>query len=268
MRDLLAWTAAVSAAVLLALSPASAGNAEDFFDDLLKKYVTEGADGINRVDYAGWSRNPSDRERLKGALAEWERQTPSRMQRNELLAYWVNVYNAITLQVVIEAFPVASIRDVKSDGFLDPKAYFGPWRTKRVTIEGKAYSLDDIEHVAVRPYFNDARVHYAVNCASIGCPNLRPAAWRAEIIDAELTKAAKAFVNHPRGVAVTGPGQLKVSSIYEWFKTDFEVDGGVLAHIRKFADPPLASALDRGAKIVTHGYDWSLNEGSRGQPRS
>ena len=268
MRRLMIPAVALAFAVSLLATPSSAETAEDAYDALLKDYVIESADGINRVDYARWSRSANDRERLKSVVRDWEKRAPSLMPRNELLAYWVNVYNAITLQTVIEAFPVSSIRDIKSDGFLDPKSYFGPWRTKRITVEGKSYSLDDIEHVAVRPHFNDARVHYAVNCASLGCPNLRPNAWRAETIDTELTKAARAFVNHPRGVLVAGPGQLKVSSIYEWFKTDFDVDGGVLAHFRKHAAPPLATALDQGAKIVTHGYDWSLNEGARGQPPS
>jgi hypothetical protein len=122
-------------------------------------------------------------------------------------------------------------------------------------------SLDDIEHGTMRPTFRDPRVHYAVNCASIGCPNLRPRAFTAARLEAELDDAARAFVNHPRGVSVLADGRLRVSSIYHWFREDFGGDdAGVIAHLRRHAAPPLATRLASAMAIAGHDYDWTLND--------
>lgn len=121
-------------------------------------------------------------------------------------------------------------------------------------------SLDDIEHGVMRPTFRDPRVHYAVNCASVGCPNLRPRAWRAASLEADLDDAARAFVNHPRGVSVLADGRLRVSSIYQWFREDFGGnEAGVIAHLRQHAAPPLAAQLAQAGSIAGHDYDWALN---------
>lgn len=230
------------------------------FDVLLKRYAVLGADGLCRVDYGRWLRNGADRSLLDTAIGEMVRQRPSAMGRNDGMAYWANLYNAITVRVILDRYPVKSIRDIKSDGLFDPKAYAGPWRTKRVTIEGKSYSLDDIEHETMRPTYKDPRVHYALNCASVGCPNLPVAAWCETTIETELDLAAHAFINSPRGVQVLAGNVLRVSSIYEWFKVDFGgSDAGVLAHLRLYADAPLLAALNAGATIGSHDYDWSLN---------
>ncbi|MBS0243577.1 MAG: DUF547 domain-containing protein [Proteobacteria bacterium] len=230
------------------------------FDRLLAKYVAVGADSIARVDYARWSASPADRKSLGGYIAALSSTAPSELAKTDLFAYWANLYNAITLDVVLDRYPVASIRDIKSDEFFDPKSLIGPWRSKRVTVEGRRYSLDDIEHVQVRPKFNEPRTHYAFNCASIGCPNLQPKAWNGATLAADLDNAARSYINHPRGVTALGSGRLKVSSIYKWFAADFEPDGGVTAHLRKYARPELAAAIDAGARVVEDGYDWSLNE--------
>jgi hypothetical protein len=254
-------------AVAASLMGASAGISPSFasqgvhagYDALLRRYVVAQPDGVNRVDYARWKATGADRKALDDYIAAAARLTPSKMARNEAFAYWANLYNAITLKVIIDRFPVASIRDIKSDGFFDPKAYIGPWRTKRVTVEGKALSLDDIEHETMRPTFKDPRVHYAVNCASFGCPNLPAKAWDAATLDAELDAAARDFVNHPRGVTVLAGGKLKVSSIYKWFREDFGTDdAAVVAHFRKYAKPELAAKLT-AATIGEDAYDWSLN---------
>jgi hypothetical protein len=190
------------------------------------------------------------------------------MSRAEALAYWGNLYNAVTLKVVIDRYPVASIRDIKGGSWLDPKAYLGPWREPRVTVEGgRRLSLDDIEHAIMRPTFKDPRVHYVVNCASYGCPNLMERAWRAATLEADLEAAARAYVNHPRGVAVLPSGALRVSSIYRWFIEDFGgTDDGVLAHLRSHAAPALAQRLAGTPSIAEHDYDWSLNRVATSPP--
>jgi hypothetical protein len=228
--------------------------------DVLARYVVADPDGANRVDYGRWKATPADRAGLHAAIVHLEQLQPSRMARPERFAYWCNLYNAVTVRTVVDAYPVASIKDIKSDSFLDYKAYLGPWRTKRVTVEGQSYSLDDMEHSALRPVFADPRVHYALNCASIGCPNLLARVWTPATLDADLDTAARAFINHPRGVAITGNGRLRVSSIYKWFEDDFAKAGGVLKHLRMYAGPELARVLDAGATVQDDQYDWRLND--------
>ncbi len=255
------------ALVFAIFSSVPARAADSDFDALLAKYVRPGTDGVPRVDYRGWRSATDDVGRLNGYIAELSRLTPSRIPKPEAFAYWVNLYNAVTLKVVLDRYPVASIRDIKSDGLLDPKAYLGPWRTKRVTVEGRSYSLDDIEHEVLRPVFKDPRVHYALNCASIGCPNLRARAWSVATLDSDLNAAARDFVNHPRGVRVQTGGELVVSSIYKWFAEDFGGDRrGIFAHLRKYADPRLSEALGRSPEIAGDQYDWRLNDASGALP--
>ena len=235
------------------------------FTALLSAYVVAHAGSVNRVDYAHWRANANDLRRLDGAIAAWSAMTPSRMARWEAIAFWANLYNAITLRVVLGRYPVASIRDIHSDGvWFDPRALIGPWQTKRVTVERRQMSLDDIENSALRPLAQDPRVHYSINCASIGCPNLQQSAWRAETMQQELDRAARAYINHPRGVAVLGDGSVRASSIYDWFKGDFGGnDAGVLAHLTRFAEPALAQHLRATTHIASYSYDWSLNDAPR-----
>jgi hypothetical protein len=249
-------------AVMLTLSSAPQARAADHtpFDALLVRYVVVSPDGINRVRYGAWTANAADRAALDSYVAALERERPSRLSRDEAFVYWVNLYNAVTLQVVLENYPVRSIRDIRSRT-LDPRGLIGPWRTSRVTVEGRRLTLDQIEHSILRPTFNDPRVHYAVNCASIGCPNLQPRAWRASSLDADLDAAARAYINHRRGASIDAEGRLRVSSIYRWFASDFGGSPqGVLAHLRNHAGSPLAPRLRTVNAIAGHAYDWSLND--------
>lgn len=235
------------------------------YDVLLARYVVVGTDGINRVDYKGWHASTADRAALNAYVDALAARKPSAMARGEAMAYWGNLYNAITLKVMLDHYPVTSIRKIKSEGsWLDFKSYTGPWRQVRVNVEGKSLSLDMIEHDIMRPTFKDPRVHYVVNCASLGCPNLMPRAWRAATLEADLDAAAIAFIHHPRAVQVLANGTLRVSSIYKWFVADFGGDdAGVLAHLRRYARPELIQRLSGVSKISEDEYDWSINGISR-----
>lgn len=245
---------------LLAASPAAAQDAA--LDALLARYVVPHPDGVARVRYAAWKADAEALAALEAWIAGAASRRPSTMPRDESFAFWANLYNALTLRVVLERYPVRSIRDIRSTGvFLDPRQFIGPWRTRLVTVEGRRLSLDDIEHEILRPTFRDPRVHYAVNCASIGCPNLPARAWRAATLDRDLDAAAAAFVNHPRGVTVLPDGRLRVSSIYAWFREDFGgTETGVVAHLRRHAAPALAARLTEATQIAEDAYDWSLND--------
>ncbi len=220
----------------------------------LGRHLAAGGDGINRFRYAA-ARN--DMSALSGYLSALSATQVSLLNRTEQFAYWVNVYNAVTVKVILDHYPVASIRDIDiSPGlFAD-----GPWGAALFTVEGESLTLDDVEHRILRPIWRDPRVHYAVNCAALGCPNLQPAAFTAANTPSLLEAGARAFVNHPRGARVEG-GDLHVSSIYEWFKEDFGGnDAGVIAHLRQYATGGLAAALAGISDIDDDSYDWSLND--------
>jgi hypothetical protein len=239
--------------------------AEGAYADLLARYIVVGSDGINRVDYTGWQAASADRQALFAFVERQAGLRPSAMAPAERFAYWTNLYNALTLKVVLDAYPVGSIREIRSKGRLfDLKSLAGPWRTRLVTVEGRQMSLDDIEHGRLRAEFGDPRIHYAVNCASIGCPNLLARPWQAATLEADLDAAARAYVNHSRGVTVLGEGRLRVSSLYKWYVEDFGgSDAGIVVHLRRYAAPPLAARLDGRVRIVDDGYDWSLNDAPR-----
>lgn len=225
------------------------------WDHFLQTYVVRGKDGINRLPYAKIS--PADRQLLSNYLSAMQGIAISRYTRKQQLAYWVNLYNATTVNIVLAHYPVASIRDIDiSPGlFAD-----GPWAKKVLTIEGQAVSLNDIEHRILRPLWKDPRIHYAVNCASLGCPDLRNRAFSADHMEEELNMAAREYINHPRGVRVEEKS-LHVSSIYSWFQRDFgEDDAQVIAHIKLFASPPLQQQLEGIDSITGDDYDWSLND--------
>jgi len=225
------------------------------WDRWLQRYVVEGSDGINRIDYG--SVTETDRADLNGYIVSLEDVPVSDLGRPEQRAYWINLYNAGTVQVVLDHWPVDSIRDIDiSPGFFAD----GPWGKKLFTVEGEDLSLDDIEHRILRPIWRDPRLHYSVNCASIGCPNLATVAFTAENTERLLNSGARAYVNHDRGAHVTGDGDLIVSSLYEWFKDDFGGDdAGVIAHLKVFANEDLNAALAKISRIDDDEYDWSIN---------
>jgi hypothetical protein len=222
----------------------------------LQLYVRRSGDGIARVDYGAVT--AADLQELAGYVAKLAEVPVSRLNRGEQMAYWINLYNALTVQVVLDHYPVKSIRDIGISPGLFSR---GPWGRKLVEVEGEPVSLDDIEHRILRPIWRDPRVHYAVNCASLGCPDLLPRPLAAHDLDHALDMAAIAFVNHPRGARVEADGALHVSSIYVWFKDDFGGDdAGVIRHLMAYADPDLAMRLQRVGEIGGDGYDWRLND--------
>ena len=178
-----------------------------------------------------------------------------RFARPEQLAFWINLYNAVTVKVVLDNYPIASIREVDSFFRLG-----GPWNEKRVTVEGEKLSLDDIEHRIIRPIWRDARVHYVLNCAAKGCPNLAAVAFTSANTEALLDAGALAYINDGRGVRLRD-GDLYVSSIFKWYREDFGgSDAGILAHLKKYARPGLRARLAAVKRIKGYSYDWGLND--------
>lgn len=223
---------------------------------LLGLYARPNPDGVTRFDYAGL--RDADRPGLDGYIAALSATPVSSLSRTEQFAYWLNFYNALTVQVILDHYPTDSILEINiSPGFFS----IGPWDKKLVTVEGEELSLNDIEHRILRPIWRDPRIHYGVNCASIGCPNLLTSAFTADNVDGLLTENAVAYVNHPRGANLRRNGELVVSSIYDWFEEDFgRSETGVLAHLRQYAKPAFREQLRFVLEISDFDYDWSLNE--------
>jgi uncharacterized protein DUF547 len=224
------------------------------WDTFLRKYLDTGhPSGIHRMNYKAVTAD--DRRALEGYLGRLQSTPVSGYNRREQQAYWINLYNALTVKVILDHYPVKSIRSIKPN-FLTS----GPWDLKLVTVEGERLSLNDIEHRILRPIWKDPRLHYAVNCASLGCPNLAGVAYASENLDRLLTEGAVAYVNHPRGASFRN-GRLRVSSIYEWFQDDF---GGsamqVLEHLRRYARGELAERLKGYDGRLEDDYSWELNE--------
>ena len=221
---------------------------------LLNKYLDDQhPSGINRFDYAGVS--SIDRRTLRSYLEYLQSLEPRQLNQQEQKAYWINLYNASTvLLVVSDDRELSSIRQIKS-GFFTP----GPWSKKILMVSQQELSLDDVEHGILRPIWQDNRIHYAVNCASLGCPNMSKTVFTGENTEALLEQAARDFVNHPRAVSIDNGGRLVLSEIYNWYKADFgDSLGGTIAHLTKYASPKLAAQLS-AVKSVSYDYDWALN---------
>ncbi|TGY87803.1 DUF547 domain-containing protein [Marinicauda algicola] len=222
--------------------------------EILDAYLSRGPDGVNRFDYAKLRETPADRQTLESYIAALEATDPDSLAPDARYAFWANLYNAATVRLIVDEAPERSIRQIRPHPFA-----IGPWGMELVTVDGEALSLDDIEHAILREEYEAALVHYAVNCASIGCPNLQPEPWRAETLQADLEAAAREYVNHPRGVSVTGDG-LVVSRIYRWYREDFGgSEAGVIEHLLRFAEPGLNEEIRANPQITGHEYDWSLN---------
>lgn len=220
----------------------------------LSRYVTQDeALKLNRVRYRAVT--DTDRAALDAYIRRLGATEIANYNRDEQFAFWLNLYNAVTTALVLDAYPVKSIRNVGGNLFGR-----GPWDEEAVTVAGVALTLNDIEHRILRPVWNDPLVHYGVNCASVGCPNLLARAYTGADVHAQLRKNARAYVNSPRGVRFAD-GRLVVSKLYDWYREDFGgSEAGVISHLRRFAAPALSARLDAAGGIDAYSYDWSLND--------
>jgi len=223
---------------------------------ILKKYMVENhPSGIGRFKYSSVSKE--DKALLSSYIKMMSALKITQYNSKEQKPYWINLYNALTVMVILDHYPVKSIRDIK---IKKNHATFGPWDAKLLKIEGAEVSLNDIEHRILRPITKDPLVHYALNCASLGCPILRDRPFTSKNIEKLLENSASTFINHKRGVE-SAKGELKVSSIYIWFKNDFgKNDRDVIEHFKKYANDNLKRDLENNTNgISSHSYDWRIN---------
>ena len=221
-----------------------------FMDEYL---VTDHPTGVNRVRYGAVT--GADRQSLQNYLDRLQGITVTDLNRDEQLAYWINLYNAATVDLILDNYPVNSIREIKP-GVFDS----GPWDMELLRVEGVALTLNDVEHRIIRPIWKDERIHYVVNCASIGCPNLYPEPLTADNWQRIFEESATAYTNHPRGVRFER-NRLVLSEIYNWYVADFGDDlEGVIEHLVTYVDADTAERLQDFDGRVQYEYDWDLNE--------
>ncbi|MDR5589198.1 DUF547 domain-containing protein [Christiangramia sp. SM2212] len=206
------------------------------WDDLLKEHVS--ASGM--VDYKGFK---EDRSKLDEYLKLLSSQEPSdEWGTNELLAYYINLYNAYTVDLILKNYPVKSIKDIDS-----------PWTSEFVKVGDTEISLGGIENSVLRK-MNEPRIHFAINCASISCPKLLNEAYTADKIEEQLEKVTMEFVNSNKNEI--SANSAKLSSIFDWYKKDFKENGTVIDYVNQYSK----TKIKPGATISYKEYDWNLNE--------
>lgn len=223
------------------------------WDGALKEHVKPGRkDGVklNLVDYENLGKDNRFRETLK-RLALY---SPDFTSAKERIAFWVNVYNIFAVKVVVENHIADSIKDAGG-------LFRSVWKIDAGAVGGREYSLDEIEHGILRT-LGDPRIHGAIVCASVSCPDLRAEAYLAEKLDEQLDDQMRGFLANGRkglNLDVTN-GVIRVSSIFKWFAEDFEKDGGVRPFIAGYMSKPLANfILDKNNEIEYMPYNWGLN---------
>ncbi|MFT6834838.1 MAG: hypothetical protein ACJA0H_000870 [Francisellaceae bacterium] len=179
----------------------------------------------------------------------------AKYNRNEQFAYWINLYNMETVYLILQNYPISSITKIKAGYFS-----FGPWDKKLLKVDGTELSLNDIEHRIIRPIWNDPRIHAAVNCASISCPNLLTVPFQANTINSQLNTAFSNFVNSSKGVKVNG-STLELSKIFEWYSIDFGDSSLDMKNFISYYIKPkaLKQKILNTNTIAYQNYNWNLN---------
>ena len=215
--------------------------------ELLSKYVED--NGL--VNYNGMI---SEKSALEAYLETLSSNAPSdSWTENEKLAYWINAYNAFTVKLIVDNYPLKSIKDLNPT--ISVPTVNTIWAKSWFQIGGEDFSLDKIEHKILRKDFNEPRIHFAVNCASISCPVLRAEAYEADKIDRQLDEQARIFLNDPSRNTITA-GKIEVSKIFSWFGGDFKKDQTLVEFIDRYVKEDLTDKT----KVRFAKYDWNLNE--------
>lgn len=229
--------AILSLSLMFAASLNAATPNHQLWEALLQKHVNYQAGTVN---YKGFK---ADKAKLDAYLTELETHTPqSDWSRNQKLAYWINVYNAYTIKLIVDNYPLKSIRDLDK-----------PWDRKFIKLGGTSYSLNQVENDILRKY--TSKIHFAVNCASISCPPLYHHAFTADNVNSYLNRLTRNFLTNPKRTVVSG-SSVKVSKIFDWYSADFKTDGSIIPYLNKYLDPDLPA----NAEVSYLDYNWNLNQ--------
>ncbi|AWH74265.1 DUF547 domain-containing protein [Dokdonia sp. Dokd-P16] len=209
----------------------------DAFDTLLKKYVSK----EGNVNYNGIKSNWSS---LRAYIASLGQSLPTATwSQEEKLSYWMNAYNAMTIDLILRNYPLESIKDIKD-----------PWDQRFWKLGNKWYNLNEIEHEILRK-MGDARIHFGINCASYSCPPLLNEAFTPSEVDAQLEMLSRKFINDPTRNTITSD-RVEVSKIFTWFAKDFKTDGSLIDFLNRYS----TTSISENAKVRYRDYDWTLNK--------
>lgn len=209
----------------------------EFYTAFLKKYVSN----KGNVNYISIKSNVSS---LNTIIQSLEDNYPeSNWTKNQRLAYWINAYNIYTIQLIVDNYPTSSIKDITAK----------PWDKKFIKLGGNTYSLNNIENSIIRIEFNEPRIHFALNCASISCPILMNSAFKASSLKYQLTKQTKNFLADGTKNTFTG-AEIKLSPVFDWYKEDFIKNGSLIDFINKYRSEQLVNPT-----VNYNEYDWGLN---------
>jgi hypothetical protein len=209
----------------------------DLWDRLLKTYVSDNG----KVNYQAINKDKTSLDEYINLLSK---NTPNNhWSKNETLAYWINAYNALTVDLIIRNYPVKSIKDIKD-----------PWKQRLWKLGDQWYNLDDIEHQILRK-LDEPRIHFAIVCASFSCPKLQNYAFTASNLEAQLTESTKTFLADTNRNIIT-ENELQLSRIFQWFAKDFKQSGSVIDFINAYTD----INIHPKAKTGYLEYNWDLNE--------
>lgn len=207
------------------------------FNSLLKKHVSE----KGNVDYPGFK---ADYKKLKSYFSELNQNVPEdSWTKNETLAYWINAYNAFTIDLILKNYPLNSIKDIKD-----------PWDQRLWKLGNKWYNLNEIEHEILRK-MDEPRIHFAIVCASFSCPKLQNEAFVASQIEAQLTKATKEFLADSDRNSITSDS-IEISKIFQWFAKDFKQNGSLIDFLNTYTEVEISD----NAKKRFKDYNWDLND--------
>lgn len=208
------------------------------WDQILRKYVSK----AGRVDYAGIKKDRSTLDKYLEQLRE--NPVQESWTSSKKLAYWINAYNAFTVDLIIRNYPLKSIMDLDE-----------PWDQKFIYLGDKTYSLNEIEHEIVRPTFKDARVHFAFVCAAVSCPKLLNQSYMPKTVDQQLDAQTRYFFNSS-GKNQLSPNLVKISKLFDWYGEDFTSQGTLIEFLNKYSE----QAISAGAKVEFLEYDWTIND--------
>lgn len=213
-------------------------------DAILRAHVSE----AGLVDYAGVAADRASLDAHLARVAAVDQATFGSWSRADQLAFLINAYNAHTIRLILDHWPVDSVRDTAPDG--------NPWDRFRFALLGREVTLNQIEHEMIRPVYGDARVHFALVCAARSCPPLLARAYRGDDLDAVLDANARAFLTDPRFNDLSDPARPRVSRLFDWYAQDFAAAAGSVAG---FIAQHSGVAIPPDAVFTFLDYDWTLN---------
>lgn len=213
---------------------------------LLKKHVSD----AGMVNYKAFLKDSTQLNKYLKSLSD---NPPKGLSKNDQLAYWINAYNAFTIQLILRNYPLKSIKDIGSK--IKIPFVNTPWDVKFIRIGNEMYDLNKIEHSILRPQFKEPRIHFAIVCASVSCPKLLNEAYVGTKIDQQLNNQAINFINDPKRNKISA-NKADLSKIFSWFKGDFTKKGSVIDFVNTYSKVK----INKNAAIGSLDYDWDLNE--------